>query len=59
MEEEKSLSLASYKTDGYNMGMALMLASMVLSWMFIHRWNQRHKKGPTTWPIVGAAMSSL
>ncbi|KAG6758046.1 hypothetical protein POTOM_038379 [Populus tomentosa] len=45
MEEEKSLSLASYKTDGDNMGMVLMLASMVLSWMFIHRWNQRHKKG--------------
>lgn len=58
MEEEKSLSLLSSSIEGYNMGI-LMLACMVLSWIFIHRWSQRNQKGPKTWPIVGAAIEQL
>jgi hypothetical protein len=59
MEEDKNLPLVSSNSDGYNMGMVLMLACMVLSWIFIHRWNQRQKRGPKTWPIVGAAIEQF
>uniref|UniRef100_A0A803QLN9 Transposase-associated domain-containing protein n=1 Tax=Cannabis sativa TaxID=3483 RepID=A0A803QLN9_CANSA len=31
----------------------------VLSWILIHRWSQRNKKGPKTWPLVGAAIEQL
>jgi hypothetical protein len=58
MGEEKNVSLAYSSPDGYNMGM-LMLACIVLSWMFIPVWNQRNKKGPKSWPLVGAAIEQL
>ena len=45
-------------SDGCNMGM-LMLTCMVISWIFIYRWNQRNKKGPKTWPLIGAAIEQL
>ncbi|XP_074376377.1 cytochrome P450 704B1 [Apium graveolens] len=41
------------------MGLLLVVASMLLSWLFIYRWNQRTKKGPKTWPLVGAAIEQL
>ncbi|KAL6350698.1 hypothetical protein AAG906_028155 [Vitis piasezkii] len=53
MEEERSIG-----TAGYNMGI-LMLACTVLTWIAIHRWSQRHTKGPKTWPLVGAAIEQL
>ncbi|KAJ6689981.1 hypothetical protein OIU85_006283 [Salix viminalis] len=59
MEEDKNLPLVSSNSDGYSLGMVLLLACMVLSWIFIHRWNQRHKKGPKTWPFVGAAIEQF
>ncbi|KAF8399505.1 hypothetical protein HHK36_015372 [Tetracentron sinense] len=52
MEEKKNLSSIS------SSGM-MMLTCMVISWIFIHRWNQRSKKGPKTWPLVGAAIEQL
>ncbi|KAH7570074.1 hypothetical protein JRO89_XS05G0040700 [Xanthoceras sorbifolium] len=56
---EKKLSMvSSSSSDGYNMVM-LMLACMVFSWIFIHRWNQKNTKGPKTWPLVGAAIEQL
>lgn len=58
MGEEKDLPLVYSSPDGYNMGM-LMLACIVLSWMFIPIWNQRNKKGPKTWPLVGAAIEQF
>lgn len=42
----------------YVVGIATMVC-MVASWIFIHRWSQRHKKGPKTWPIIGAALEQL
>ncbi|GMH15294.1 hypothetical protein Nepgr_017135 [Nepenthes gracilis] len=36
-----------------------MLAFLVLSWIFLHRWNQRNHKGPKTWPLIGAALEQL
>ncbi|XP_044490946.1 cytochrome P450 704B1 [Mangifera indica] len=55
MEEEKTVSSSP---DGYNVGI-LMITCMILSWLFIHRWSQRNKKGPKTWPLVGAAIEQL
>uniref|UniRef100_A0A2N9J4Z5 Cytochrome P450 n=1 Tax=Fagus sylvatica TaxID=28930 RepID=A0A2N9J4Z5_FAGSY len=37
----------------------LMIVCMVLTWIFIHRLNQRNKKGPKTWPLVGAAIEQF
>ncbi|BAT98253.1 hypothetical protein VIGAN_09189600 [Vigna angularis var. angularis] len=41
------------------MGGLVVLICMVVSWMFIHRWSQRNKKGPKTWPFFGAAIEQL
>ncbi|KAJ8760999.1 hypothetical protein K2173_022037 [Erythroxylum novogranatense] len=41
------------------MALTFMLACMVFTWLFMHRWSQRHIKGPKTWPIVGAAIEQL
>lgn len=38
---------------------AVTLFSLITSWILIHRWNQRHKKGPKTWPVIGAALEQL
>ncbi|KAG8475644.1 hypothetical protein CXB51_032588 [Gossypium anomalum] len=45
-------------SQGCNMGM-VMLACMFISWIFVYRWNQRNKKGPKTWPLIGAAFEQL
>lgn len=41
------------------MSMWIVLACMVTSWIFLHRWGQRNKRGPKTWPLVGAAIEQL
>ncbi|KAF5449605.1 hypothetical protein F2P56_030033 [Juglans regia] len=46
-------------SDGCNIGISMMLACMVLSWIFIHVWSQRKKRGPKTWPLVGAAIEQF
>ncbi|XP_023732288.1 cytochrome P450 704B1 [Lactuca sativa] len=38
---------------------ALILACSIFTWIFLHRWNQRSRKGPKTWPLVGAAIEQL
>ncbi|CAI0402165.1 unnamed protein product [Linum tenue] len=48
MEDERAL-----------LSMFLVVACFFVSWVFVHRWNQRNKKGPKTWPIVGAAIEQL
>ncbi|KAK1308480.1 hypothetical protein QJS10_CPA09g01545 [Acorus calamus] len=35
------------------------VAFILVSWILIHRWNQRAKKGPKTWPVLGAAIEHL
>ncbi|PON90662.1 Cytochrome P450, E-class, group I [Trema orientale] len=57
MEADRKVSLDCYSQNGYR-GM-LMLACAVLSWILIHRWSQRNKKGPKTWPLVGAAIEQF
>lgn len=53
------LSFSAISRDESNMGLLMVVASMILSWLFIYRWNQRTKKGPKTWPLVGAAIEQL
>lgn len=59
MGEETNLSLICSSSDGCNFGISMMLACMVLSWIFIHVWYQRKKRGPKTWPLVGAAIEQF
>lgn len=58
MDEEKNLAAIHLSANDYNTGF-LVLASMILSWIFIHRWNQRATRGPKTWPLIGAAIEQL
>lgn len=53
------LSFPAISRDESNMGLLIVVASMILSWLFIYRWSQRTKKGPKTWPLVGAAIEQL
>ncbi|KAE8707351.1 CYP704B1 protein [Hibiscus syriacus] len=56
MEVQNSLFLGF--PDGCNLGL-VMLACMFISWIFVYRRNQRNKKGPKTWPLIGAALEQL
>ncbi|KAM7468518.1 hypothetical protein LguiB_016080 [Lonicera macranthoides] len=58
MEVVRNILATHISPDEYRM-IILVLASMVLSWIFIHRWKQRDIKGPKTWPLVGAAIEQL
>ena len=58
MEAEKNVLLDCYSQNGLHRGV-LMVACTFLSWILIHRWSQRNKKGPKTWPLVGAAIEQL
>ncbi|KAJ8441360.1 hypothetical protein Cgig2_024872 [Carnegiea gigantea] len=41
------------------MEMMMVALLMGLSWILVHRWNQRNNVGPKTWPLVGAALEQL
>lgn len=58
-ERKNHLVVSSSQTQNEHMGLLLVVICMVVSWIFIHRWNQRNKKGPKTWPLVGAAIEQL
>ncbi|CAM8938994.1 unnamed protein product [Rhodiola kirilowii] len=45
-------------SNTYSIG-TVTLVCMVASWIFIHRWSQRRKMGPKTWPVFGAALEQL
>lgn len=36
-----------------------LVAIAIASWLWLHRWSQRHSKDPKTWPLVGAQMEAL
>lgn len=59
MRQETNLALVAPLRDRCNMGGLVLLICMVVSWIFIHRWGQRNKKGPKTWPFLGAAIEQL
>ncbi|XP_022887556.1 cytochrome P450 704B1-like [Olea europaea var. sylvestris] len=41
------------------MGVMVLVFCMLFSWIFLHRFKQRHAKGPKTWPFLGAAIEQL
>ncbi|KAL2903992.1 hypothetical protein RDABS01_002702 [Bienertia sinuspersici] len=48
------------QSSSYAMGSMMMVAlCMGASWILIHRWGQRKKVGPKTWPLIGAALEQL
>lgn len=59
MGEDTNLPLDAPFRDGYNMGVLVLLICMVVSWIVAHRWSQRNRKGPKTWPFLGAALEQL
>lgn len=59
MKDKPNLTLVAPFRDLCKMGGLMILICMVVSWMFIHRWSQRNKKGPKTWPFFGAAIEQL
>lgn len=57
--EEDDLSVASSPIGklGFNLRGIVVVLCMTASWIiFMHRWSQRNKKGPKTWPFLGAAI---
>ncbi|XP_004510551.2 cytochrome P450 704B1 [Cicer arietinum] len=59
MRQVMNLTIISSLRDRFNMGGLVILICMVVSWILIHRWSQRNKKGPKTWPFLGAAIEQL
>ncbi|XP_024933846.2 cytochrome P450 704B1 isoform X2 [Ziziphus jujuba] len=57
-DEEDNNLLWAFSCENGCMGI-LMVTCMVLTWILIHRWNQRNKNGPKTWPLVGAAIEQF
>ncbi|KAK9707226.1 hypothetical protein RND81_07G181300 [Saponaria officinalis] len=41
------------------MGIIIIGICMGISWILMHRWAQRGKVGPKTWPIIGSALEQL
>lgn len=55
MEERRDHS--TWSPDGLSLMVTIWCA--FVSWLLIHRWVQRNRKGPKTWPIVGASIEQL
>lgn len=36
-----------------------IVGCIILSWILVHRWSQRNKVGPKTWPLIGALIEQL
>ncbi|KAI3938684.1 hypothetical protein MKW92_018369 [Papaver armeniacum] len=55
-----SLSLFSSSTLNENkIEISIFLVSIVLAYIFMHRWNQRNLKGPKSWPFIGVLIELL
>nr|ADG34845.1 cytochrome P450 protein [Vanda hybrid cultivar] len=52
MSSSSSSSLLPYKLIAFS-------AIFLISWIFLHRWAQRNRRGPKTWPLIGAAIELL
>ncbi|KAG9451376.1 hypothetical protein H6P81_011341 [Aristolochia fimbriata] len=49
-----------YHDDSTSSLMAsFIIVCALLSWVLIHRWNQKNRVGPKTWPVIGAALEQL
>ncbi|KAK6139336.1 hypothetical protein DH2020_026917 [Rehmannia glutinosa] len=41
------------------MQITILFLCMLFSWIFLHRLKQKNRKGPKTWPFLGAALEQL
>lgn len=41
------------------LNLTIVIVCACLSWILIHRWGQRNKKGPKTWPLLGSAIEQI
>lgn len=57
MNNENHIMVDSPSLGRLNLTVAIVCAC--LSWILIHRWGQRKKKGPKTWPILGSAIEQI
>ncbi|KAI3959348.1 hypothetical protein MKW98_018938 [Papaver atlanticum] len=56
---EFSLLFSSSNLHRYKIEFSMFLISMVLAYVFMHRWNQRNVKGPKSWPFIGVLIELL
>ncbi|KAI3882685.1 hypothetical protein MKX03_031545 [Papaver bracteatum] len=62
MEIVNQLSISftsSSKLNIYKIEFTIFLISIVLAYVFMHRWNQRNVKGPKSWPFIGVLIELL
>ncbi|OAY80861.1 Cytochrome P450 704B1, partial [Ananas comosus] len=59
MEEASQVSKLFFSSPIAGLHMFIALAIVIFSWLLIQRFNQRNKKGPKTWPIIGATIEQL
>ncbi|KAI3849272.1 hypothetical protein MKX03_001671 [Papaver bracteatum] len=61
MERVNNLStfFISSNLNEYKIEISIFLISIVLAYVFMHRWNQRNVKGPKSWPIIGVLIELL
>lgn len=59
MEEASQVSNLFFSPPIAGLHMFIALAIVIFSWLLIQRFNKRNKKGPKTWPIIGATIEQL
>ncbi|MCL7028276.1 hypothetical protein MKW94_014140 [Papaver nudicaule] len=61
MERVNQLSefISPSKLSEYKIEFSILLVSILLAYVFVHRWNQRNVKGPKTWPFIGVLIELL
>lgn len=57
MEEARHIPLISSITYGLHKILPFLL--ILLLWISVYRWSHQKRKGPKTWPIIGATIELL
>ncbi|KAI3994929.1 hypothetical protein MKX01_041338 [Papaver californicum] len=50
---------SSLNFNEYKIEISFSVMSIVLAYVFMHRWNQRNVKGPKSWPFIGVLVELL
>ncbi|KAI3959385.1 hypothetical protein MKW98_018975 [Papaver atlanticum] len=61
MERANNLSIffSSSNFNEYKIDCSIFLMSIVLTYVFMHRWNQRNLNSPKSWPFIGVLIELL